>query len=101
MARLGLSEEAVYALTAANPDEIAWLDFAGARQLGIAVERYAGPSLAAAAPSYGRRTGPVSLAGTRRAPRPVYSQPRYDDADAPTPHGSGACRSTGGHSGAC
>lgn len=102
MARLGLSEEAVYALTAANPDEIAWLDFADARQLGIAVERYAGPSLAAAPRPYdARRTGTVAVAGTRRAPRPAYVQPRYadDDPDGPTRHGV-TCRPSG-HSGGC
>ncbi len=102
MAKLGLTEDAVYALTAANPDEIAWLDFAGAKQLGIAVERYAGPSLAASAPSYGaRRATPVTATGTRPAPRPVYAQPRYadDDPDGPTRH-SMTCRPSG-HSGGC
>jgi hypothetical protein len=103
MAKLGLGEEAVYALTAANPDEIAWLDFAGARQLGIAVERYAGPSLAPAAPSYRRRGGTVAVARTRFPTRPAYARPVYteDDSDAPTPHGSSACRSAGGHSDGC
>lgn len=66
MARLGLKADAVYALTAASPYDIAWLDFASARQLGIAVERYAGPGFAApsyastrAAPQVASRTGPA------------------------------------------
>ena len=108
MARLGLSQDAVFALTAASPYEIAWLDFAGAKQLGIAVERYAGPSFAAVAPAYGpRRAGPVAVTSARNAPRPVYARPapNYadngdDGGDGPTPHGGG-CRSTGGHSGGC
>jgi hypothetical protein len=106
MARLGLSQDAVFALTAASPYEIAWLDVAGAKQLGIAVERYAGPSFAAAAPSYAaRRAGPVAVTSGRSAPRPVYARPapRYaddDDPEGPTRHGSD-CRSTGGHSGGC
>lgn len=107
MARLGLTEEAVYALTAADPDEIAWLDFAGAKQLGIAVERYAGPSLAASVPSYGaRRATPVTVTSTRPAPRPAYARPARGyagdgDPDAPTPHGTTDCRPAGGHAGGC
>jgi hypothetical protein len=104
MARLGLSQDAVFALTAASPYEIAWLDFAGAKQLGIAVERYAGPSFASAASSYGpRRAGPVEAARDRAPQRPVYARPSYaddDGDDGSTSHG-GTCRPTAGHAGGC
>ena len=106
MARLGLSQDAVFALTAASPYDIAWLDFASAKQLGIAVERYAGPSFASAASSYApRRAGPVETARDRAPQRPVYARPApsYSDDDGDdgsTSHG-GSCRPTLGHAGGC
>ena len=72
MARLGLKQEAVYALTAASPYDIAWLDFASARTLGIAVEPYVGPSLASApaAPVIASRDAP-----SYQHYRPSYAAP--------------------------
>ena len=107
MARLGLSQDAVFALTAASPDDIAWLDFASARQLGIAVERYVGPSLAVAS-SYGpRRAGPAAATSGISGARQVEAQPGpgYGDDDdprgpAPVSHESG-CRAASAHSGGC
>ena len=64
MARLGLSQDAVFALTAASPYEIAWLDAPRAKSLGISVEPYAG----------------APFAGTALASRPV---PDRDGDDAP------------------
>jgi hypothetical protein len=109
MARLGLSQDAVFALTATSPDDIAWLDFSSAKQLGITVERYAGPSFASVASSYGpRRAGPVEMARGGAPARPAYARPgpSYSDDDGDdsnegsTSHG-GSCRPTAGHSGGC
>ena len=106
MARLGLSQDAVFALTAASPYDIAWLDFSSAKQLGIAVEQYAGPSFARAASSYGpRRAGPVEVTGGRTPQRPAYARPAPsysddDDGDGSMSHG-GNCPPTAGHAGGC
>ena len=75
MAKLGLSEDAVYALTAASPYDIAWLDFASAKTLGIAVEAWTGPSIGGGGTRY--------ASGTRTSPGPRWSgedgrpAPRY------------------------
>lgn len=85
MARLGLNQDAVYALTAASPYEIAWVDASRARSLGITVEPYAG------APFGGGGTALASRGGSRPAPAPSW-----DDDDAPRP-GTGTTKVHGGY----
>ncbi|MES2096888.1 MAG: hypothetical protein V4459_09010 [Pseudomonadota bacterium] len=81
MARLGLSPKAVFALTSADPGDMAWLDLPGAKTLGISVDYYAGP-LGRAAPGYASgRAGPIPVA-TRSGSR--YSR----DEPAPQPYRS-------------
>ncbi len=57
--RLGLGDEAIYALTDADPDDVRWLDVAGANRLGIAVREFrvdtVTPPPVAAPPIYSAR----------------------------------------------
>ncbi len=87
MARLGLSQDAVYALTEAGPDAIAWFDAGQARMLGISVEGYAGAPFAspALATRGGAGASPAwSSGGASRA-----SSAKVDN-DAGTPSSGGS-----------
>lgn len=97
MAKLGLSEDAVYALTAASPYEIAWLDLASAKTLGISVESWTGPSFGGGTRyAAGGRGTATPVSGTRSAPAPRWS----DGRDRPAPrYSSGSSHDGGGDSG--
>lgn len=111
MARLGLSQKAVFALTSADPNDMAWLDLPSAKTLGISVDYYAGP-LGAAGPSFAsRRAGPTPVATrsgsgfSRVEPAPQ----RYRSAGGGrTGHdgdddryGNGECTVSASHTGGC
>ena len=84
MARLGLSQDAVYALTEASPNEIAWFDAGHVRMLGIAVENYTG------APFGGR-----TMLATRSVPTPPPSPVWTDRGASPGTPSTGGGTSTG------
>jgi hypothetical protein len=93
MARLGLREDAVYALTAASPYDIAWLDFSSARDLGISVERYAGPAFGGAPAYASTRAVPQVASRTVSAPyENTKGASTYDDADDAPGHPAPASR---------
>lgn len=69
MAKLGLNQEAIYSLTSASPNSIAWLDIATARTLGISAQAYVGPSFGGST-SLARGGGGDGYGG-RATPRPA------------------------------